>query len=245
MNKLVLVVDDEPGIGNFLRIKLRLHGYEVITTESGAEAIDIVRSQKPDIVLLDILMPDVTGMDVLERVRTFSQVPIIVFTGRPDIAKFALRFGANDHIAKPFDPDQLVSKIDSVLNCEQPEKKTAKPKRKILLVDDEQAILKVVGIKLKISGYDVVTAPGGQEALDQIKKESPDIMLLDVIMPGIDGFEVLQKLRIFSELPVITFSARPENAQKALSLGANDFLAKPFDVDDMVRRIEKLLEQKS
>jgi DNA-binding response OmpR family regulator len=116
-----------------------------------------------------------------------------------------------------------------------------KTKTKILLVDDERAILKVIGIKLRISGYDVVTAPGGQEALDLVKTESPDIMLLDVIMPGIDGFEVLEELRAFSELPVIVFSARQENAHNALRLGANDFLAKPFNVDDMVKRIEKLL----
>jgi DNA-binding response OmpR family regulator len=114
--------------------------------------------------------------------------------------------------------------------------------KRVLLVDDELTILRVISIKLRISGYHVVTAPGGQEALNLIKTESPDIMLLDVIMPGIDGFEVLQQLRTFSKLPVIVVSARPENAQKALSLGANEFLAKPFDVDEMVKRIERLLE---
>ncbi len=112
----ILVVDDEPGIGNVLRIKLRLSGYDVITTTSGAEAIEIIRTQKLDIVLLDILMPDVTGMDVLDRVRKFSQVPIVVFTARRDIADFAMKIGANDSIAKPFDPDYLVTKIESVLS---------------------------------------------------------------------------------------------------------------------------------
>jgi DNA-binding response OmpR family regulator len=114
--------------------------------------------------------------------------------------------------------------------------------KRVLLVDDELAILRVISIKLRISGYHVVTAPGGQEALNLIKTESPNIMLLDIILPGIDGFEVLQQLRTFSKLPVIVVSARPENAQKALSLGANEFLAKPFDVDEMVKRIERLLE---
>ena len=111
----VLVVDDEPGIGSILRIKLRLAGFDVTTTTSGAEAIELIRRQEPDIVLLDILMPDVTGMDVLEKVRTFSQVPIIVFSAKPDIVNFALKIGANDSIGKPFDPEHLVSKIESVL----------------------------------------------------------------------------------------------------------------------------------
>jgi DNA-binding response OmpR family regulator len=112
----ILVVDDEPGIGNILRIKLRLHGYEVITTTSGAEAIEIIRTQEPDIVLLDVLMPVVTGMEVLDKVRSFSQVPIIIFTAKPDIVQFAMKLGANDSIAKPFEPDQLVAKIESVLS---------------------------------------------------------------------------------------------------------------------------------
>ena len=115
----------------------------------------------------------------------------------------------------------------------------------MLVVDDERAILTVLGIKLRISGYDVVTASNGEEALELIKSTRPDIMLLDVIMPGMDGFEVLQQVRAVSELPVIVFSAGPENAQKAFSLGANDFLPKPLDVDEMVRRVPGLLAQKS
>jgi DNA-binding response OmpR family regulator len=117
--------------------------------------------------------------------------------------------------------------------------------KKILIVDDERGILKVLSIKLRVSGYDVVTVASGQEALDLIDSASPDIMLLDVIMPGMNGFEVLRKLRISSNLPVIVYSARPSNMQEALALGANDFLAKPFDVDDLVKRIGLLLAQKS
>jgi DNA-binding response OmpR family regulator len=113
--KRILVVDDEPGIGKVLRIKLGLSGYDVITTTSGAEAIEMVRTREPDIVLLDILMPDVTGMDVIDRVRAFSRVPIIVFTGLPEIARFALKVGADDYIGKPFDPDLLEDKIRRVL----------------------------------------------------------------------------------------------------------------------------------
>ncbi len=113
--------------------------------------------------------------------------------------------------------------------------------KKVLLVDDEPAIVKVIGIKLRVSGFTVITASNGSEALDIVKTSQPDIMLLDIIMPGIDGFEVLKRLREVSSLPVIVFSARPENAQKARGLGANDFLSKPFDVDEMVKRIEKLL----
>lgn len=113
--KRILIVDDEPGIGNVLRIKFRLCGFDVITTTSGAEAIELVRTHQPDIMLLDILMPDVTGIDVLKSVRAFSQVPIVVFTAKPDIIQFAMELGANDSCTKPFDPGYVVEKIKMVL----------------------------------------------------------------------------------------------------------------------------------
>ncbi len=115
--KCILVVDDEPGIVKMLGIQLKFHGYEVITATGGAEAIEIIRTQHPDAVLLDILMPDVTGMDVLESVRSFSQVPIVVFTAKPDIIQFAMKLGANDSLSKPFDPDLVVEKIETVLGA--------------------------------------------------------------------------------------------------------------------------------
>jgi DNA-binding response OmpR family regulator len=114
-------------------------------------------------------------------------------------------------------------------------------KKTILIVDDHREILKILRIKLRVLGYDVLTAPGGEEALVLLETVIPDIMLLDVIMPGMDGFEVLEKVRAFSTFPVIVYSARPENADKALSMGANDFLTKPFDPDDLIKRIKKQL----
>jgi len=115
--KHILIVDDEPGIVNILRIKLKLYGYEVSTSTSGAEAIELVRTQQPDIILLDVLMPDITGIEVIKKVRTFSQVPIIVFTAKPDTIRAAIDLGANDSINKPFDPDQVVKKIETTLKA--------------------------------------------------------------------------------------------------------------------------------
>jgi DNA-binding response OmpR family regulator len=112
----ILIVDDEPGIGRFLSIKLRLSGYEVKSTTSGAEAIDLVRSQEPDVILLDVLMPEVTGMDVLVEVRSWSKVPIILFTGQPNIIEFASRYGADDFIEKPINYEFLVKKIENLLD---------------------------------------------------------------------------------------------------------------------------------
>ena len=111
----VLVVDDEPGILHFVRVNLNLAGYDVITTTSGEEALELLKADKPDIMLLDVLMRPMSGLDVLSQLRMFSQVPVIMFTGRQDIGPKALREGANDYIGKPFKPDDLMKKIRNIL----------------------------------------------------------------------------------------------------------------------------------
>jgi DNA-binding NarL/FixJ family response regulator len=119
----------------------------------------------------------------------------------------------------------------------------SKPRR-VLVVDDEPAILGFIRTSLKANRYEVITASDGTEALQLLESEKPDIVLLDILMPGKDGFQVLHELRTFSKLPVIVFSARDSFRDRALSLGADDFIAKPFAPDQMVRRIKLILEAK-
>lgn len=111
----------------------------------------------------------------------------------------------------------------------------------ILLVDDERAIVKLLSIKLKVSGFNVLTAYSGQEALELYRSAAPDVMLLDIIMPGMDGFEVLRRLNGSRRTPVIACSASPGNARLALSLGAAAFVAKPFDIDYLISEIRRVL----
>jgi two-component system, OmpR family, KDP operon response regulator KdpE len=116
-------------------------------------------------------------------------------------------------------------------------------KGRILVVDDEHAILRVLSIKLRVAGYDVITALNGEEALKLVASANPDLLLLDLLLPGMDGLQVMENLRDRSDLPIIVISARPDLAQKALSLGAAYFLAKPFDVDDLVGKTDRLLDR--
>jgi DNA-binding response OmpR family regulator len=111
---------------------------------------------------------------------------------------------------------------------------------RVLVVDDERRILKFLELKLKASGYGVLTADSGFEALEQVQAEEPDLVVLDVLMPKKDGFETLKELRSFSSVPVIILSAKEANTDKVrgLELGADDYLAKPFSPDELVARIE-------
>ncbi len=111
---------------------------------------------------------------------------------------------------------------------------------RVLVVDDESRILNFLTSKLKASGYGVLTASSGIEALEQVQAQEPDLVVLDVVMPTKDGFETLKELRRFSSVPTIILSARESNADKVkgLRLGADDYLAKPFSPDELVARIE-------
>lgn len=115
-------------------------------------------------------------------------------------------------------------------------------KKRVLVVDDHPKVLKFIEIDLKLRGFDVLSTTSGAVALELVKTRKPDIVLLDMIMPGIDGFMMLKELRTFTDLPVIAFSASPGNQDEAMRLGANDFVHKPFDPDDMARRIKMFLE---
>lgn len=116
-----------------------------------------------------------------------------------------------------------------------------KKKRCILVVDDEPKVLRFIEIGLKNEGFDVTSTTSGKEALKIVKEIRPDIMLLDIIMPEMNGLQVLNQLRSFSRLPVILFSASPQGIQDMKSMGANDFIIKPFDPNEMITRIRKLI----
>jgi two-component system KDP operon response regulator KdpE len=118
---------------------------------------------------------------------------------------------------------------------------SVKTNQRVLLVDDDQRILNFSRLKLMASGYDVITAMTGQGALTMIESQKPDILLLDLKMPGMGGLEVLKTLRASSQLPVIVISAATELAEEALGLGANTYLPKPFDPDELPVRIETIL----
>jgi len=111
---------------------------------------------------------------------------------------------------------------------------------RVLIVDDEPRIIKFLNLKLKASGYEVLTASSGAQAIAQVRAEEPDLLVLDVVMPGLDGFETLKQIRQFSAVPVIILSARETNVDKikGLDMGADDYLAKPFNPDELVARIE-------
>jgi DNA-binding response OmpR family regulator len=119
----ILVVDDEERILNFLSTKLKASGYDVLTAPNGVKGLEQVQAQEPDMVVLDLLMPKMTGLEMLKQLRTFSPIPVIILTAKgadTDRIK-GLQLGADDYLPKPFNPDELVARIEAIRRRLEPD----------------------------------------------------------------------------------------------------------------------------
>lgn len=117
----------------------------------------------------------------------------------------------------------------------------------VLVVDDEPQILRIMRASLPIRGYEVLTVSSGEEALDQLSKQIPDLVILDLAMPGMSGLEVCRRVREFSTVPIIILSAKGSESDKvaALDLGADDYVTKPFGTDELLARVRAVLRRLS
>ena len=120
-----------------------------------------------------------------------------------------------------------------------------KTRYKILAVDDEQRMVRFIQLNLEQDGFEVVTAYNGKEALEQVRTQLPDLILLDIMMPDINGFEVLKKIREVNNVPVIMLTAKGEEDDRiqGLELGADDYITKPFSPRELVSRIRAVLRR--
>ncbi len=128
----ILVVDDEQEIAGIVKAYLEREGYQVVLTGDGKSALALVRSQSPDLLVLDLMLPEISGWDVCRAIRKESNLPIIMLTARDEVADriVGLELGADDYVTKPFDPKELVSRVKAVLRRSQ-----APPKARLRVGD--------------------------------------------------------------------------------------------------------------
>lgn len=226
---------------------------------SGAEALQAVESELPDLLILDVNMPGLGGMEVLAQLRArpaSAQLPVILVTSASDEAleATALQIGAQDFIRKPFQPELLVDRMRallrlSALRARQPATLNLRSAR-ILLVDDDPLAIESLRSTLAPLGATLLAAADGEEALAQMHNEVPDLVLLDAQMPRLDGYAVCQAMQtdpVLSQVPVAFVSVHAEAKYETLgfAVGASDFLAKPFKPDVLLARVRKLLQLRS
>lgn len=139
-SKRILVVDDEPRMINFIRMNLEIEGHQVVAAQNGLEALDAVRTKLPDIILLDIMMPELDGFETLRMLREFSDIPVIMLTakGEENDKVYGLELGADDYVTKPFGPRELSSRIKAVLR--RFESSRSSPDQAVLQIDDRLSV---------------------------------------------------------------------------------------------------------
>jgi len=253
----ILVIDDERMVCDLLRAVLSRHGHEVLIATSGRKGLELFQKSQPRFTLLDLRMPRMNGIEVLKQIRALDPgAAVIVLTGAgsADLENQARQMGVTDFLRKGLSLEVLVGATERVV--QQPVRPTASPSQSagaqkapshsqeagsILVVDDEPQITDLLRKFLSTRGYLVRVASDGQKALALVDQKSPDIIVLDVNMPGMNGIEVLKRLRAknYAGGVIILTSSQDETLlQEGLELGSVDILGKPVDLQRLELTIQ-------
>ena len=244
----VLIVENNRELALLLRRQLEAEGYQVLLAGSGDDGLWLAREEQPQLIALDLLLPDMDGFTVLEQLKEHpltSAIPVIVVSISTETDN-GYTLGAVDYVIKPFDESEL---FGSILKAMVPLDEDRAGR--LLVVDDDPDILGFLEQTLSFQGYHVTTAPGGREALDQVNEVQPDVILLDLKMPGIDGYEVIRRLKAEEAtrpIPIIVITASPVDKDRdkvwVLGMGMNRSTTQPLSIEALVGEIKAAVEQR-
>lgn len=248
MMETILVIDDEPLVCDLLRIVLGRHGYEVHTASSGREGIEAYRQRSPRFTFLDLRMPDISGIEVLKQIRKIDpQGAVMILTAGPSekLEKEARDLGVTDFLIKGLPVEALIGAVrQATLRPIESAGATPTEASSILLVDDEPGIRYWLTEALTQRGHRVRAAQDGPTALALVEAEQPHLIVLDMHMPGMNGVEVLRRLRARNYAGVtmmLTGSQDDQLLKEALNLGSIDIVSKTADPERIVLAIEARL----
>lgn len=275
--KRILVVDDDPISLKLISGILPGDRYEILKATDGEDGIKKAVQKLPDVILLDVIMPGLDGFEATRKLKANPRtktIPIILVTCLEGMEnKFTgLEAGAEEYLSKPIKPVELLARVKSMLQLKQyrdqlsirkqsegallgiaPDEKTSHPadeeKPLILLVEDEEIDAKIVENVLKDTPWQVETAWTGGEALSRILSDRIDLVLLDILLPDMTGFDICQRLKEMdksNDTPIIIVTCLHdlESRITGVELGADDFLVKPVHRQELIARIKALLEKK-
>jgi PAS domain S-box-containing protein len=244
----ILVVDDDEHILQLLRHQLEADGYRVITAQRGEEVLQLARNEQPDLITLDILLVESNGFEVLEELKGDSEtcdIPVIIVSVVPDAETRGLALGAAGYIGKPFEENQVLSQVQEVLSSLGVGENGQF--NHVLVVDDDRHIVEWLKEALTSNGFVVKGAYNGNEALALAREDSPDLILLDLKMPDMDGYEVIRHLRrdqATRDIPVIVITGISFDDDydhvKILGMGVEHMLTKPFSIETLVEEIKRV-----
>jgi len=249
MHRKILVVEDNEQNRILMRQLLKYHGYDVLEAADGAAGLKMAGEDMPDLILLDLQMPVMGGFAVIQKMRetpalrALKVIAVTSFAMKGDREK-ALAAGFDEYVTKPIDTRKFIQLVKKFLPLED----AALKKPLILCVDDQPANLKLLENILVPRGYAVVSAVNGEEALEKLKTRTMDLVLMDLMMPGMDGLQVSRKIKSDKQcgnIPIVILTAYTgvETYIKSLSDEVFGYLHKPFDAEELVKLVQAALEQ--
>ncbi len=241
----VLVVDDDPAARAMLRRFLAREGYDVVTAHDGREALELARATRPTLITLDVTMPGMDGWSVLQALEAdpdLAEIPVIMVTFDED-SRHGFALGAEAYLGKPVDRAALHKVLAEV--------RTGTPRPLVLLVEDDAPTAETMRRLLEREDCRVVTAENGRIALERVERERPDLVLLDLLMPEMDGFEFMEALRrrgIEADFPVIVGTAADlsEDDIRRLNGGIERIIQKSkHGVEELFESLRPLLARRA
>lgn len=240
----VLVVDDQEDVVRAIAQLVAKKGFRAAMTTSGQSALRQFAKQPFDLVLADLAMPEMNGWQVLEKLKGLKTPPkVVIMTGYVPQEGESILFDrkADGYLVKPIDGDRLDATLRALLfkhNLGRPTEAVA--------LDDDPSVLTVIQKTLTRRGIFVTTFTEGTLAVNHIRKNPPDLVISDLNMPTMDGFQAARQIRSnvdCNNVPILILTADPsrENVARAIKLGVNGFLAKPFDQKGLVEKVFQMI----
>ncbi|KAF0206904.1 MAG: two-component hybrid sensor and [Actinobacteria bacterium] len=236
----VLVVDRDPEIANLVETYLVKQGYDVVKAHTADEAMQKAIEAHPRVITLDVMLNDGDGFDLLQRLKDqpeTAEIPVLVLSIVCDEGR-SCRLGASEYLEKPINKDRLTQIVDNLVGS------VSSPV--VLVVDDDRNIVDLLCRNLKAKGFSVLAAYDGAEAMAALRKQHPDLILLDLQMPVMDGYQVIERVKTdptTKDIPIVVMTAHQIDRSRIDILGlANQRVDKPFSAEDLARKVEALLQ---
>jgi CheY-like chemotaxis protein len=205
----MLVIDDDERSAELLRIFLEDGGFSVEVAGDGGEGIEAARRLRPAAIILDLLLPQTSGWDVLTQLKSdpaLADIPVVIVSKLEERGKgYAL--GAAEYLVKPVDRDELLGALRPLTGARSIDGEPVA----VLIIDDDPVALELVAAVLGPEGYRVLQAPDGEEGINIALREIPALIIVDLLMPGTDGFEVVEQLRAdpgTADIPIVVLTAK-------------------------------------